>query len=133
MWCSQCGNDPKVVIADGVSISFPSHHRTETLRPPTVSDKNHSWIKLRKTATKLTGFSGPKSHRLNIHNSLNISNLEERLRKLDSEIESLRNISVFLHYYYTDIIREITIKITVPISIVYASIIYSKVTRKPGV
>lgn len=94
MRCSQCGENPKVVIADGVSISFPSHHRTKTLRPPTVHDKNYAWVRFRKTATKLTSFSGPKSLRHSIYNALNMSNCVERLIKLYPEIEKLRNIFV---------------------------------------
>jgi hypothetical protein len=54
MVCSRCGPNPKVVIADGISVSFPSHHRTEGLRPPTVPDKDHAWVRLRKSATRNT-------------------------------------------------------------------------------
>jgi hypothetical protein len=95
MRCSECGDNPKVVIADGVSISFPGHHRTETLRPPTVHNKNHAWVRLHKTATKLTGFSGPKLLRRSIYDALNLASCEERLEKLNPEIEKLRSISVF--------------------------------------
>ena len=94
MRCSQCGENPKVVIADGVSISFPNHHRTETLRPPTVHDKNYAWVRLRKNATKLTAFPGPKSLRRSVYDALNMSNCAERLTKLYPEIEKLRKISV---------------------------------------
>jgi hypothetical protein len=31
MQCSLCGPYPKVVIADGISVSFPNHHHTDTL------------------------------------------------------------------------------------------------------
>jgi hypothetical protein len=99
MRCSQCGDDPKVVIADGVCISFPSHHRTETLRPPTVYDKTHAWTRLQKTATRSTTFIGPVTLRRGVYNALNTSSKEERLRKLTLQIEALQRISVFPHCY----------------------------------
>jgi hypothetical protein len=99
MRCSECGDNPKVIIADDVSISFPSHHRTESLRPPpTVHDKNHAWVLLHKTATKLTGFSGPRPLRKSIYDALNSASCEERLKKLNPEIEKLKSISVFFYY-----------------------------------
>lgn len=102
MRCSQCGDNPEVVIADGVSISFANHQRTETLRPPTVHDKTHAWVRLKKTATKLTGFSGPKHLRRSIYEALNTSDGQERLTKLKSEIEKLERISVLSATISTD-------------------------------
>jgi len=99
MRCSQCGDHPKVVIADGISVSFPGHHRTETLRPPTVHDKTHAWVRLRKTATRSTSFIGPNTTRRSIYDALNTPNREERLKKLGPEIEILKSISVFFPSY----------------------------------
>jgi hypothetical protein len=94
MRCSQCGENPKVVIADGVSISFPSHHRTETLLPPTVHDKDKAWIKLPKTRKQMCCFPGPRALRRSIYDALNTSDSSKRLRKLHLEVEELTTISV---------------------------------------
>jgi len=101
MRCSICGPHPKVVIADGISVSFPSHHRTDTLRPPTMSDKNHAWVRLRKTATRSTSFIGPKRSRAKIYDALNVQDHDKRMEKLGPEIENLKIISVsVLHFLY---------------------------------
>jgi len=101
MRCSICGPHPKVVIADGISVSFPSHHRTDTLRPPTMSDKNHAWVRLRKTATRSTSFIGPKQSRAKIYDALNVQDHDKRMEKLGPEIENLKIISVsVLHFLY---------------------------------
>ena len=42
MQCSLCGPYPKIVIADGISVSFPSDQRTDTLRSATTCDKNQT-------------------------------------------------------------------------------------------
>jgi len=99
MQCSLCGPHPKVVIADGISVSFPGHHRTDSLRPPTTSDKNHAWVRLRKTATRSTSFIGPKHNRSSMYDALNTQDREKRLSKLGPEIEKLKAISVSVHYY----------------------------------
>ena len=99
MQCSLCGPHPKVVIADGISVSFPSHHRTDSLRPPTISDKTHAWVRLRKTATRSTSFIGPKQNRSTIYDALNTQDREKRLSKLGPEIEKLKTISVSVLYY----------------------------------
>lgn len=91
MRCSQCDDNPEVVIADSVSISLPSYQRMETLRSPTVHDKAHAWVRLHEIATKLTGFTGPKPLGRTIYDALNQSNIEERLTKRRSEIEKLES------------------------------------------
>src|SRR5205814_5876087 len=88
MQCSRCGPNPKVVIADGISVSFPSHHRTESLRPPTEPNKEHVWVHLRKSATKSTSFIGPGKSRASIYQALDTS---------DCMIENLRQKSVLSH------------------------------------
>jgi len=97
MECSICGPNPKVIIADGISVSFPSHHRTEGLRPPTASDREHAWVKLRKCSTKSTSFSGPKKSRKLIYEALDLPDRTARVEKLQLEIEDLRKLSVTLH------------------------------------
>ena len=100
MQCSLCGSHPKVVIADGISVSFPSHHRTDALRPPTISNKTHAWVRLRKGVTKSTCFIGPAKTRSSIYDALNTQDREKRLNKLDAEIEKLKTISVFMLNYH---------------------------------
>ena len=100
MQCSLCGPHPKVVIADGISVSFPSHHRTDALRPPTVCDKTHAWVRLRKSATKSTCFIGPVKIRSSIYDALDTQEREKRLNKLGAEIEKLKTISVPILYYH---------------------------------
>ena len=97
MQCSRCGPNPKVVIADGISVSFPSHHRTESLRPPTEPNKEHAWVRLRKSATKSTSFIGPAKSRASIYQALDTSDYMIRLTKLNVEIENLRQKSVLSH------------------------------------
>ena len=100
MQCSLCGPHPKVVIADGISVSFPNHHRTDTLHPPTVSDKTHAWVKLKRTPTRSTSFIGPVQNRNKIYDALNTQDREKRLEKLHPEIENLKRISVSLLFYH---------------------------------
>jgi len=99
MQCSECGSHPKVVIADGISVSFPNHHRTETLHPPTLSDKTRAWVRLRKTATRSTGFIGPRPNRTKIYDALNTQDRLKRLEKLHPEIDNLKTISVIVLCY----------------------------------
>jgi len=94
MRCSQCGENPKVVIADGVSISFPSHHRTETLRPPTLHNQAHACVQLPQKSAKLTGFGERRELRCKIYSALNAPTSEDRLRRLDVELNNLKVISV---------------------------------------
>ena len=100
MECSICGPNPKVVIADGISVSFPSHHRTESLRPPTVPDEDHAWVRLRKRATRSTCFTGPKKNQASIYQALNLSDYSIRLQKLTVEIEHLRQLSVLSYLIF---------------------------------
>lgn len=99
MQCSECGPHPKVVIADGISVSFPNHHRTETLRPPTSSDKTHALVRLRRTATRSTSFIGPNPNRIKLYDALNTPDRMKRLEKLHPEIENLKTISVYVLCY----------------------------------
>ena len=97
MQCSRCGPNPKVVIADGISVSFPNHHRTESLRLPTELNKEHAWVHLRKSATKSISFIGPTKSRTSIYQALDTSDCMIRLTKLNIEIENLRQKSVLSH------------------------------------
>ena len=58
MQCSRCGPSPQIVIADGVSISFP-RHRVAELCPPTCTDKATALVKIHKQRTLQTCYQGP--------------------------------------------------------------------------
>jgi len=70
MQCSQCGPNPAVVIADGISVSFPKQHRLAALQPPTVSDKSKAYVKLLRKPAKATCFVGPQKLRKRVLNAL---------------------------------------------------------------
>jgi hypothetical protein len=69
MQCSQCGPNPEIVIADGVSISF-AKRQLGNLRPPTVSDQTTALVKLPRTSTKASCFIGPTRLRTAIQKAL---------------------------------------------------------------
>jgi hypothetical protein len=81
MQCSQCGPNPEVVIADGVSVSFPKH-RVETLQPPTMSDKTGALVRLPRKAIKATCFVGPYKLRTAIRKALDDEDLNAGKQKL---------------------------------------------------
>jgi CxC4 like cysteine cluster associated with KDZ transposases len=58
MQCSQCGPNPEIVIADGVSISF-AKRQLGNLRPRTVSDQTTALVKLPRTSTRASCFIRP--------------------------------------------------------------------------
>jgi hypothetical protein len=58
MQCSRCGPNPPIVIADGVSISFPKH-KVSGLRPPTWRDSSVALVRTRKQHTRQTCYLGP--------------------------------------------------------------------------
>jgi hypothetical protein len=93
MRCSLCGPDPQVVIADGVSISFSSH-RVESLRPPTIDHREQAWIRLRKTATRSTCFTGSVQLRKATYNALDLPESKERVEKLSEQTARIMVISV---------------------------------------
>lgn len=69
MECIQCGPDPPVVIADGISVSFPKH-RIESLCPPTVSNKLKAMARIPRQTTKATCYTGPHILRVSIQKAL---------------------------------------------------------------
>lgn len=84
MRCTQCGDNPSTVIADGISISFP-RHRVRDLKPPTLSDKSVSQVRIQKTSVKSTCFVGSHATRLSIQKALNDENNRDGKERL-SEI-----------------------------------------------
>jgi len=84
MECPQCGPNPPIVIADGVSISFPKH-RLESLKPPTISDKSKSHVRLPRQSTKSTCFIGSHKVRVSIQKALD----EEKVHVGKSKLLSI--------------------------------------------
>jgi hypothetical protein len=76
MECSICGKNPAIIIADGVSISFP-RHKVINLKPPTVSDKTIACVKLPAKSIKQTCFVGNKKHRVAFQKALEMGNVRE--------------------------------------------------------
>ena len=72
MQCSRCGPNPQIVIADGVSISFP-RHRVAGLRPPTSTDRSTALVRIRKRKTLQTSYQGPYKARLQFQKALEMS------------------------------------------------------------
>ena len=87
MQCSQCGEDPAIVIADGISVSF-SWHRVESLRPPTVSDKLKALARLPWQGTKATCFIGPHKMRIVIQKALDEEDVKVGKSKLQSILKN---------------------------------------------
>jgi CxC4 like cysteine cluster associated with KDZ transposases len=81
MQCQQCGPEPSIIIADGISVSFPKH-RVETLCPPTVANKATDLIRIRSRTTKSTCFIGPFTLRTQIQHALDEDDLELGKAKL---------------------------------------------------
>jgi hypothetical protein len=83
MQCSICGENPSIVIADGVSISFP-RHRVINLRPPTYTDRTKVCVK--PAGGKIqTPFSGPAKHRSAFQKALEMTDIDrskDQLRQL---------------------------------------------------
>jgi hypothetical protein len=72
MQCSRCGPNPQIVIADGVSISFP-RHRVAGLRPPTSTDRSTALVRIRKRKTLQTSYQGSYKARLQFQKALEMS------------------------------------------------------------
>jgi hypothetical protein len=72
MQCSRCGPNPRIVIADGVSISFP-RHRVSGLHPPTLRDGSTALVRLPKQPTRQTCYLGPYRTRLQFQKALEMT------------------------------------------------------------
>lgn len=91
MKCSRCGPNPKVVIADGIAVSFPSH-KVARLRPPTDCDSKIACVKIKKTQ-KMTGFPGLVPVRDKIYKSL-MNKDTNALAALVQQLEEEPRVSV---------------------------------------
>jgi len=72
MQCSLCGPNPRTVIADGVSISFP-RHRVANLRPPTWRDKIAALVRSPRHQGAQTCFLGLPRVRLQFQRVLEMA------------------------------------------------------------
>jgi hypothetical protein len=72
MQCSRCGPNPQIVIADGVSISFPKH-RVSGLHPPTWRDSSTALVRLPKQQPRQTCYLGPYRVRLQFQKALEMT------------------------------------------------------------
>lgn len=86
MECIQCGPNPEIVIADGISVSFP-RHRVESLRPPTVSDKTKACVSIPQHSTRATAFIGPQEVRKAIQKALDDEDVSKGKAKLKSILQ----------------------------------------------
>ena len=76
MECFQCGPNPPIIIADGISVAF-AKRRVEGLKPPTASDPSVSHIKLAKGTTKTTCFTGTVTLRTAIQKAIDADSLSD--------------------------------------------------------
>jgi len=86
MECIQCGPNPEIVIADGISVSFP-RHRVDSLRPPTVSDKTRACVLIPRQPTRATAFIGPQKVRVAIQKALDDEDPLKGKAKLNSILQ----------------------------------------------
>lgn len=97
MQCSLCGQNPPVVIADGVSISFPKD-KVSGLRPPTSRDPSVALVRTRKQHTRQTCYLGPARVRLEFQKVLEmrVGDGIEPLKKamLERRVSSHINLSL---------------------------------------
>ena len=97
MECLQCGPNPPVVIADGISVSFLKH-RIDSLMPPTLSDKSKALIRIPHNSTKATCFIGPYKLRYKIGKVLNEESVQTGRVMLKSILEAQVNIRIcYIH------------------------------------
>jgi hypothetical protein len=95
MQCSTCGPNPTVVIADGIAVSFPSH-RVESLQPPTLPAKDQSWVQIKRSNLRSTGFPGQVKLRKMIHSALTLPDGIERVQKLSEVMMELQTSTVIV-------------------------------------
>lgn len=76
MQCSICGPNPTIVIADGVSISFP-RHKVMHLRPPTYADQDKACTKITGASRQHTSFLGPAKHRSAFQKAFEMTDIDK--------------------------------------------------------
>jgi hypothetical protein len=94
MQCSRCGPTPQIIIADGVSISFP-RHKVTGLKPPTSTDSSTALVKIRKQRTKQTCYLGPYRARLQFQKDLEM-NIQDGVNSLKDTMDAHK---VCLYYF----------------------------------
>jgi CxC4 like cysteine cluster associated with KDZ transposases len=121
MECLQCGPNPAIVIADGISVSLPKQ-RAGNLRPPTRSDRSKGHIQLPKSLPKATCFLGAHKILIKIRKALDSDGdeatdmmkavLEEQV--LTHEVPSM----VLLHWLFvTNCYRQLNTVTDVQLSV----------------
>jgi hypothetical protein len=82
MRCLHCKDEPAVVIADGVSISF-SHSKVLELRPPTICDKEKDLVRITNSPNaRSMCFEGDREIRIQFQNALELTKYEDVCDKL---------------------------------------------------
>ena len=81
MQCSHCGPNLQIVIADGVSVSFP-RHRIASLRSSISTDRSTTLVRIRERKTLQTSYQGSYRVRLQFQKTLEMS--------VQNEIEILK-------------------------------------------
>jgi len=87
MRCLHCKDEPSVVIADGVSISF-SNTKVLGLKPPTICDKEKELVKINapRNQSRTTCFEGEPKIRREFQNALELTKYEDVCSKLKALI-----------------------------------------------
>ena len=93
MRCTYCKDNPKAVLADGVSIGFP-RHRVMGLWPPTCSDREKALVKVPSSnnMTRATCFLGTVHARVKFENALELTEIDAVCQELRSLMEQFRVI-----------------------------------------
>jgi hypothetical protein len=86
MQCSRCGPNPQIVIADGVSISFP-RRKVAGLKPPTSTDRSVALVRIRRTQTLQTCYNGPYKVRLHFQKAWEM-NVRDGIEVLKAAMDS---------------------------------------------
>jgi hypothetical protein len=86
MQCSICGPNPAIVIADGVSISFPRHKVTH-LRPPTYTDQDKACTKIMGAGRQHTAFLAPAKVRSAFQKAFEMTDIDKSKDELKRLME----------------------------------------------
>ena len=81
MKCLHCKDEPPIVIADGVSISF-SNRKVMGLKPPTLCDKEKNLVRLSRNSLQSMCFEGDRQIRKQFQDALELTKYEDVCRKL---------------------------------------------------
>ena len=74
-------SNSKIIIANGISVSFPNHHQIDILYSSIISNKIHIRIRLRKIVIRSISFIESQKNNSKIYNILNIHESREKIEK----------------------------------------------------